>query len=55
MKTLNITNTHPNRESWLHAAINELRLDFVKIGHPLPDKIRIAIVFTSTGKRGHMP
>ena len=55
MKTPNTTNTHPNRESWLHAAINELRPDFVKTGHPLPDKIRIAIGFTSTGKRGHMP
>ena len=52
--TTNHTNTHPNRESWLHAAINELRPDFVKVGHPLPDKIRTAIAFTSTGKRGHM-
>lgn len=53
--TTNNTNTHPNRESWLHAAINDLRPDFAKVGHPLPDKIRIALAFTSTGKRGHMP
>jgi hypothetical protein len=53
--TTSNTNTHPNRESWLQAAIGELRPDFEKLGNPLPDKIRTAIAFTSTGKRGHMP
>jgi len=54
-KAPNSANTHPNRESWLQAAINELRLDFERLGYALPDKIRSAIAFTSTGKRGHMP
>jgi hypothetical protein len=52
--TPNNSNAHPNRESWLQAAINELRPDFEKLGAPLPDKIRSAIAFTSTGKRGQM-
>jgi hypothetical protein len=48
------TNVYTSRESWLRAATDELRPDFENIGCPLPEKIRFAIAFTSTGKRGHM-
>jgi hypothetical protein len=47
-------NTHPNRESWLHAAMNLLRSHFDKLGYQLPENIRMAIGFTSGGKRGSM-
>lgn len=48
------TNTHTTREGWLRAAIGEVSPLFDKLGRPLPDKIRCAIAFTSTGKRGQM-
>jgi hypothetical protein len=48
------TNAHTSRESWLRAATEELRPDFEKLGYRLPEKIRFAIAFTSTGKRGHL-
>ena len=48
-------NTHNSRESWLRAATNELRPYFEKLGYTLPERIRFAIAFTSTGKRGHVP
>jgi len=51
----NRQNTHPNAESWLTAAIDGLRPYFEKLGHPLPEKIRAAIGFTSMGKRGRIP
>lgn len=46
------SNTHPNRESWLEAATNELRPYFEQHGYTLPEHIRFAIAFTSGGKRG---
>ncbi|HUY68533.1 MAG TPA: hypothetical protein VMV79_04455 [Alphaproteobacteria bacterium] len=49
MKTPNI---HTTREGWLRAAANELRPYFEKIGYALPENIRFAIAFTSSGKRG---
>ncbi len=52
MKTANI---HTSRESWLRAATDELRPYFGKLGYTLPEKIRYAIAFTSTGKRGRVP
>ena len=48
-------NKHETRESWLNAGTNEARLIFLALGYTLPDKIRCAIAFTSTGKRGHIP
>lgn len=48
------TNFYDSREAWLRAATDELRSDFENIGFPLPDKMRFAIAFTSTGKRGRM-
>ena len=45
-------NQHDLRESWLRAAVNLLRPYFVDIGYPLPDHIRTAIAFPSTGRKG---
>ena len=42
---------HTTRDSWLRAATEELRPYFVKLGHPLSDKIRASIGFPSSGKR----
>ncbi|MGB9154481.1 MAG: transcription elongation protein SprT [Alphaproteobacteria bacterium] len=47
-------NTHTTREGWLLAATDELRPHFADHGFTLPDKIRHALAFTSTGKRGRM-
>jgi hypothetical protein len=51
MKTA--TNYHDTRESWLRAATAELRPYFEAQGYPLPDKIRFAIGFPSTGRKGN--
>jgi hypothetical protein len=45
-------NHHDFRESWLRAAASELRPYFASVGYPLPDNIRFAIAFTSTGRKG---
>ena len=45
-------NRHEYREGWLKAAVTELRPYFEKVGHPLPDNIRLAIGFPSTGRKG---
>jgi hypothetical protein len=45
-------NRHEFRESWLRAATSELRPYFANVGYPLPDNIRFAIAFTSTGRKG---
>ena len=47
------SNYHDTRESWLKAATDELRPYFMRCGHPLPDKIRFAIGFPSTGRKGN--
>ncbi len=44
-------NQHPNRESWLNDVAARLRPAFVQLGAPLPDRLRIAIGFPSTGRR----
>ncbi|MCB8883959.1 hypothetical protein ACELLULO517_27200 [Acidisoma cellulosilytica] len=44
-------NQHPNRESWLNDVASRLRPAFVQLGAPLPDRLRIAIGFPSTGRR----
>lgn len=49
---MKIANVHTTREAWLWAATNELRPYFEKLGYKLPEKIRFAVAFTSTGKRG---
>jgi hypothetical protein len=48
----NPANRHELRESWLRAAASELRPYFASVGYPLPDNIRFAIAFTSTGRKG---
>jgi len=40
------------REQWLNNLANQLRPLFVAVGHPLPEKVRISIGFTSVGKGG---
>jgi hypothetical protein len=45
-------NRHDFRESWLRAAAAELRPYFATVGYSLPDNIRFAIAFTSTGRKG---
>jgi hypothetical protein len=44
-------NTHPNRESWLTAALNDLRGYFASEGFAIPSGVRIAIGFPSTGRK----
>ena len=46
------SNQHDLRESWLRAAVNLLRPYFTDIGYPLPNNIRVAIAFPSTGRKG---
>ena len=45
-------NHHEFREGWLRAATTGVRPYFASVGYPLPDEIRFAIAFTSTGRRG---
>src|SRR5277367_7132664 len=47
------SNYHDTREGWLRAATNELRDYFKRCGYPLPDNIRFAIGFPSTGRKGN--
>lgn len=43
---------HPTREAWLNHVAEQMAPMFAKVDAPLPDRIRIAIGFPSTGKRG---
>ncbi|CAJ5181520.1 SprT-like family [Burkholderia pseudomallei] len=43
---------HPNRESWLNFVAKRMAPMFDELSAPLPDRIRIAIGFTSAGRRG---
>jgi len=45
-------NHYETREAWLSAATVALRSRFATAGYPLPGKIRFAIGFPSTGRRG---
>ena len=47
-------NFHNTREAWLRSGTDILRLYFEKLGYKLPENIRFAIAFTSTGKRGRI-
>ena len=47
-----INNHQEFREGWLRAATAELGPYFASVGYPLPDNIRFAIAFTSTGRKG---
>lgn len=46
------TNAIDNRETWLKTATDMLRPMFDKAELPLPQSIRFAIAFTSTGRKG---
>ena len=46
------TNLHDSRESWLRAAAMELGPYFVSCGFTIPENIRFAIAFPSTGRQG---
>src|SRR5277367_6948523 len=45
-------NTHDSRESWLRSATAALRPYFESCGFEVPENIRFAIAFPSTGRRG---
>jgi hypothetical protein len=54
MKTTNgKPNTYDTRESWPREATVELRPYFASCGVTIPENIRFAIAFPSTGRRGH--
>jgi hypothetical protein len=46
-------NRHEFREAWLRMATVELRPYFASAGYNVPENIRFAIAFTSTGRRGN--
>ena len=46
------TNRHDSRESWLRSATVALRPYFQTCGFSVPENIRFAIAFPSTGRRG---
>ena len=46
------SNQHDSRESWLRAAAKELTEYFKSCGLVIPENIRFAIAFPSTGRRG---
>jgi hypothetical protein len=46
-------NHHEFREAWLRMAAMELRPYFASAGYNVPENIRFAIAFTSTGRRGN--
>ena len=47
-----LKNAHDTRESWLRAAAHDLSSFFEICGYPIPQNIRYAIAFPSTGRRG---
>ncbi len=42
---------HQTREAWLHHVAQRMAPMFEKLGAPLPEQLRIAIGFTSSGRR----
>jgi hypothetical protein len=42
---------HDNRESWLNGVAAGMAPLFETLGAPLPDRVRVAIGFTSAGRR----
>src|SRR3546814_14163659 len=46
------TMTHDNRESWLNAVALDMAPLFEALDAPLPDRVRVAIGFTSSGATG---
>jgi hypothetical protein len=50
---LNAPNHYDSREAWLKAATGKLRPDFRDCGYAVPNNIRFAIAFPSTGRKGN--
>ena len=48
-----MTNTHPTREAWLNDLAVKMAPMFAEVGAPLPERVRIAIAFPSTGHKGN--
>lgn len=46
------SNQHTTREGWLSAATGMLRPHFKSCGYEIPEKMRFAIAFPSTGRKG---
>lgn len=46
-----LANKHDSRESWLKAATSLLRGHFSQCGYDIPEKMRFAIAFPSTGRK----
>lgn len=46
------SNQHTTREGWLSAATGMLRSHFKSCGYEIPEKMRFAIAFPSTGRKG---
>ena len=44
---------YATREQWLNAFVSFARPHFERVGTPLPERIRVSVGFTSTGKRGN--
>jgi hypothetical protein len=40
-------NAYQHREAWLHALMGELRAPFKRLGHPIPERVRIGVGFPS--------
>jgi hypothetical protein len=52
MPAAKLPNLHTSREEWLRSATGELRPYFAEVGYQVPDNIRFAIAFPSTGRNG---
>jgi hypothetical protein len=38
-------NAYQHHEAWLHALMGELRAPFKRLGHPIPERVRIGVAF----------
>lgn len=43
---------YATREEWLNAFVQAAKPQFIAVGAPLPEKVRVSVGFTSGGKRG---
>lgn len=41
------------RENWLNAFVDNARPHFIRVGAPLPERVRVSVGFTSTGARSN--
>lgn len=53
MNALNLT-PYETREAWLHAVARRIEIDlFAPAGYAVPERVRIATAFPSTGRKGN--